>query len=327
MKGHAGPHGPGKCQHPAASTSKCQESGSNGQDHISLINQRLDKLTQAMEMLVSKNTTDSSGGTQPLPAVDKSPIEQQYSLLMAAGEAFDNNPLTDSVTNHVLDPRVGLCVKSTSKKAFHIPQFLSEKAKQRSKTKQDLVLSRSQDSLTFRAEQSHPYAGINTEEWGAANTRLMSALIACGDLKRQDVEFYLAYTATIFDFASQYEWSSIMDFDFNYREQQSQFNFQWGYINPLMELKMLTPKGQQQGTYFKSKQPHRNSYKDQVCRQFLAMGSCRFGDTCRYSHANPQLSGRPSTSFPDYSVPPPTNHQSKNYSVLNSNPHAWGTGH
>ncbi len=50
------------------------------------------------------------------------------------------------------------------------------------------------------------------------------------------VEYYLAYTAIMFEFAQKYDWASMMDFDIKYREQQAAHVFQWGAINPLMEL-------------------------------------------------------------------------------------------
>ena len=37
-----------------------------------------------------------------------------------------------------------------------------------------------------------------------------------GELHRDEVEFYLAYTATLMDLASNYEWTSVLDFDHQY---------------------------------------------------------------------------------------------------------------
>ena len=106
----------------------------------------------------------------------------------------------------------------------------------------------------------------------------MHALIRSGDLQREDIEYYMAYTAMVFDFVPKYEWQSVLDYDYLYREQQSSAGFKWGCISPLMELQILIPKGQP-----KSKPQNPNQSK-QLCRQWAATGRCRFGQQCRYSH-------------------------------------------
>ena len=51
--------------------------------------------------------------------------------------------------------------------------------------------------------------------------KLMNFLMSTGDLSRDKVEFYLAYTMQIFEMADVYEWSSILQFDQRYRELQA----------------------------------------------------------------------------------------------------------
>ena len=186
------------------------------------------------------------------------------------------------------DPRTVLTIKSGNKRAVHITDFLSTKAKKKIRQRRhDVVLSRSTDDddrLIVRTDDQHPYAGISVDEWGAANARVMNRLLQTGDLPRADIEYYLAYTATVLDFVSCYEWSSVLDFDYLYREQQTAHGFQWGHMNPSMELQILVPRLPQ----------HRHPYTKKVhsvngteeCRQWRANnGFCRFGNTCRYRHS------------------------------------------
>ncbi|KAH3752150.1 hypothetical protein DPMN_186762 [Dreissena polymorpha] len=72
--------------------------------------------------------------------------------------------------------------------------------------------------------------------------RLLNHLLSTNLLQRQEVEFYVAYTTMIFEFADIYEWSSVLGYDYHYRELQAEHNFKWGTFSPHMELQMLVPK-------------------------------------------------------------------------------------
>ena len=73
----------------------------------------------------------------------------------------------------------------------------------------------------IRADDDYPYLGIRIEEWEAANMRLMNSLLSNGELKRDQIEFYFTFTTKIFEFADIYEWNSVLNFDYSYRELQA----------------------------------------------------------------------------------------------------------
>ena len=114
-----------------------------------------------------------------------------------------------SVPVSAADPRTILTIKSRDHKALHITQFLSEATLARRRRRQDVFLTPAgeagQRSLAVQTEDGHPYRGITVEEWGATNMRLFNQLLATGQLTRDCVEYYLAYTAIIFDFAQKYD--------------------------------------------------------------------------------------------------------------------------
>jgi hypothetical protein len=139
-----------------------------------------------------------------------------------------------------------------------------------------------QETIILKTEEEHPYLGIYMEEWGAANMRLMNILLTSGHLKRDDVEYYLAYTTRIFEFAEIYEWNSVLHFDYSYRELQSEHGFPWGTFSPHMELQILIPKRTRQNP----EMPPKSLKED--CRIFKAKGNCPFGSNCRYRHVRPQ---------------------------------------
>ena len=67
-----------------------------------------------------------------------------------------------------------------------------------------------------------------------------------GQLPGANIGKYLAYTVMIFEFASRYDWQSVLDFDIRYREQQAQHNFHWGTAAIHLAYS-LRPVAKQQG--------------------------------------------------------------------------------
>lgn len=301
VKNHAGPHGPGKCA--AESTANTN----TNQTEILAINSRIDLLSEKLDKFLSV----ALAGASSAPKSDADAPETQQTShakhvgttpdpLAKAGETYDklfNTLLEPNATPPVLDtpssnmaafdPRTTLTVKAPIK-TVHITQFLSEKCKNRRRTKgRDLVLANreGEDALTIRCDEPHPYSGISVDEWGAANTRLLHHLLSTGQLPRQEIEYYLAYTAIVFDFYQKYEWASVLEFDYLYREQQNVHRFQWGYMNPLMELQVLLPRH----TAPRQGNPHLNPSIQPICRQWVASGGhCRFGSSCKYRHIEEQ---------------------------------------
>ena len=262
-------------------------------------------------------------GGEPGAGITIADIRRQAASLGQAGKAFDalftpeplvpgNNPLAAGVVNghsqapaqplSFADPRTILTMKAGSSKAVHITDFLSEKTKKRLRSqRRGLVLGLGDNDVVFRDDDEHPYAGISIAEWGASNCRVMAHLIQTGELSRDQVEYYLAYTTQIYEYASSYEWDAIMDFDYIYRIRQACHGFNWGQIPANMELSLVSrprrqgrhnpnwinnqnnpgsrpPRGQQQANA---------TTKPQECRMFKARGTCNFGAECRFIHPSP----------------------------------------
>ena len=198
-----------------------------------------------------------------------------------------SNPKPETDTLMHMDPRIILTLKAQSAKALHITQFLTEKAKRRrqNRRREFVIKSGSEhtEALVLKTDDEHPYLGIYLEEWGAANMRLLNHLLASDNLRRDEIEFYLAYSTKIFDFAEIYDWNSVLNFDYLYREQQAEHRFKWGTFSPHMELQILVPKRARQtgttGTPYNSA----NSTKEE-CKIFKAKGNCPFGAACKYQH-------------------------------------------
>lgn len=195
------------------------------------------------------------------------------------------------------DPRAMLTIRSSSgNKAVHITQFLSEKTKRRrqNQSKRDLVLGTTEsERLVFRTDEKHPYSGISVGEWGAANLRLLNHLLSTGALARSHLEFYLAYSTHILDALETYEWESILEYDFQYRELQAEHKFMWGTPATQLEHKILIPRTHRLSVQksnrswgHRQSRPYQPAGKTQDCKLFLAHGSCRFGQACIYNHPN-----------------------------------------
>lgn len=133
-----------------------------------------------------------------------------------------------------MDPRTILTMKALSRKAIHITQFLTEKTKRRRQSRRQEFILRSgqtdQETIVLKTDDDHPYLGIFIEEGGTANMRILNHLLCTDQLKRTEIEFYLAYTTKIFEFAENFEWSGVLNFDYNYRELQAEHGFRWGHF-------------------------------------------------------------------------------------------------
>ena len=55
------------------------------------------------------------------------------------------------------------------------------------------------------------------------------------------------YPVMIFDFATKYEWQSLLDFDVRYREQQAEHSFRWGTSAIQLESLLLTSRCKSSG--------------------------------------------------------------------------------
>ena len=234
-----------------------------------------------------QNTSDKLGNSEK-------DMNINAEILAGAGKTLDvllndqlplsDNPTCKPVLFGQMDPRTILTLKSQTNKAVHITQFLTEKCKRRRQSRRkEFVLksgSANSETLVLKADEEHPYLGIFIEEWGAANMRLLYHLLATQKLSRNDIEFYLAYTTKIFEFAEKYEWNSVSNYDYAYRELQAEHQFQWGTFSPNMELQLLVPKRPRQGANIAA-QPYLPS---EDCKLFKARGSCPFGSSCKYRH-------------------------------------------
>ena len=112
-------------------------------------------------------------------------------------------------------------------KGTHITNFLAEQTKKhlQDRSKGIVLQANGDKSVVLQTDRTHRYSGITLSEWGAANCRLMAHLLREGKLAPCDVECYLAYTTQVYEYYEVYEWESILQFDFLYRERQCEYQF------------------------------------------------------------------------------------------------------
>ena len=188
------------------------------------------------------------------------------------------------------DPRMLLTVKATIRKAVPITAFVQEDVKVRlqRRRRDRMVLTEGTDgTLSVRAGDVQS-TDLTWDEWSGANLRLMTHLLEVGDLRRRDIEYYLAYSAMIYDLAGRFEWWSILRFDTQYRELQAQHGFVWGAQASQLEMRLLVPKGSQAhgaaASKHKSRPEKLTKQSTILCKMFAARGACKFGEQCKFRH-------------------------------------------
>jgi len=286
-------------------------------------------VTAASEVLGSAETAEENATAADAVNMDNLRLTKD---ILDGGKTFDELlNLTSRQPEYVskpaftqFDPRAILTVKASQRKALHITDFLSERTKKRRQSRRrGLVLTASdsdKDRLVLKSDDDHPYSGIRMDEWGAANCRVMNALIGKQLLSRGDVEYYLAYTARIFEFAAKYDFESVLDYDHQYRELQAEHEFQWGTTSPDMELRILVDKqnAARGPRRYRDQEPWapqgvkntgQTGIHVQECKLFKARGYCPFGDKCRYSHPTTSANIRSTPASGPGTYQPPKNGQ------------------
>lgn len=215
------------------------------------------------------------------------------------------------------DPRRSLVIRSTTQKVLRIIDYLPLQAKDRiaKKRRETLKMTEGPDgTYALRVDDSpNSFGGITVGEWMSANQRICFRLLQTGDLLREHIEYYMAYTTRISDLLDRYEWASIVDYDTQYREIQAEHNHMWGEVADNMVLPMLVPRmSKQQQSQRARKGVYRGGVgqapggnivsgvykptggKDRpkaadgriLCRQYSGSGRCDYGTNCRFSHEN-----------------------------------------
>ena len=197
------------------------------------------------------------------------------------------------------DPTMLLTVKASTKKALQVTSFVPEAVKQRmaKRRRENLRWSEGPDgTVSLRPDDGNEQVYLSLAEWGAANIRLMHHLMTVAELPRSNIEDYLAYTVMIFDFATKYEWQSVLDFDVRYREQQAEHSFRWGTSAIHLESLLLTSRRQSSGQKPAPKQHYGRrggnggrraedtGSTDEICRIYAAKGECPYEDRCKFRH-------------------------------------------
>ena len=148
-------------------------------------------------------------------------------------------------------PHTILTMKADSSKAIHIAAFLPppQKKKQKKTKKSQKKHGRSfRDVVLCRAigktwgKHNFPWWRWPPVRWhfspwmGNEQLPHNGAHAADGEISWYQVEYYLAYTTQIYDYASNYEWDAILDFDYIHPLHQASHGFNWGQIPTKMEL-------------------------------------------------------------------------------------------
>ena len=134
---------------------------------------------------------------------------------------------------------------------------------------------------------------LSMAEWGIGAHRVGIQLLLNKQLDWEGYVRYNAYVATVWHLAERHVWSSVLEYDYTYRQTQAARGLRWGARSQFEEshnLVKLEDKNQRfkNGTKQGNSNYHgKQSNEPKYCRQFLANGFCRFGQTCKFEHVLP----------------------------------------
>ena len=141
----------------------------------------LDDAGKLWEHLLNTQNGDGSRDPLLLPPLSCQAIDKNMRPGDTATVKTNNSKFSHD------DPRAILIMRATNNKTIHITSFLSEETKKRLRNKRQQYLVQQGENLTMKIRDEHPYAGISTLEYGAANMRLLNYLINNDILPREKI--------------------------------------------------------------------------------------------------------------------------------------------
>ena len=83
---------------------------------------------------------------------------------------------------------------------------------------------------------------ITMSQWVVSNTRILYNLLASKKINSQaDVQNYLAYTIKIMELSNQYQCTSILKYDDEFRLLQAAYNYPWSFDSNHLHTVILEP--------------------------------------------------------------------------------------
>ena len=124
---------------------------------------------------------------------------------------------------------------------------------------------------------------ITPAQWTTANARILAEYIKDGQGDSRFTLDYLSYTAKIGELATRYTWSSVIQFDDDYRRRQAEFGFRWGSDSPHSSQLLLRERDA------RNKQQRRQEKQQPgkeipFCFNYNNGKTCQFGSDCKYRH-------------------------------------------
>ena len=135
------------------------------------------------------------------------------------------------------------------------------------------------DGLSIRVKGRNSQTKLETvtpAQWVSANARILADIMVNDHtrLSPNQVLDYLAYTTKVGELATKFTWSSVIQYDDDYRSLQQQYGFRWGSDTPHLSTLNLELRGKAQKA---KKEPIKA-----VCR-FYNSGVCSY-QPCRFKH-------------------------------------------
>ena len=259
--------------------------------------------------LTKDKAEDPAGQTGSTRAILQAGGDYEKLMQMMASAALEDPSPTSSISRGYVppgaatgrarggvggyDPTMLLTLRATTKKAHLCANFVPELVKERiAKRRRETIHWEEGSDGTFSIKteaRQTPY--LTAAEWGAASIRVLHHMRTEGELEDVDLTDYLTYMVVIFEFASIYDWNSILEFDVRYREAQAQSGFRWGCEAGSLQTLCLKARrteapGGETGAGGKRKKKKKRAPvpEGEVCKNFLHKGECEYGEDCRYEH-------------------------------------------
>lgn len=128
---------------------------------------------------------------------------------------------------------------------------------------------------------------VTPTQWIAANSKILAEFIEEG-MDTNGTLDYLSYTTKIGELGSRFTWVSVVNFDDEYRRNQSQMGYRWGSDSQHLSTVLLREREHKNNgnkTNYSATNRKESNAETQYCGYYNFGRDCPYGNKCIYQHA------------------------------------------
>jgi hypothetical protein len=140
------------------------------------------------------------------------------------------------------------------------------------------------EGMFYRKDKAIKLDSINPAQWVVASNRIMLALIGEQDWSMQEVKDYICHQIKIGELATRYTWTSVIQYDQEYRDKRADELFRFGADSGHLSRVLLRDRDSASKRPPQANSKARPKESQSVCLLFNTDKGCHFASRCKFDH-------------------------------------------